>query len=57
MRLEKRRDGWWIVDESGGTDCGPYDTQAEARDDMRGMERFAKYAARPGYVTSDKRTH
>lgn len=47
MRIEKRQDGWWILDVpcqgadgQGWTSCGPYATKAEAADDKRGLERF-----------------
>ena len=56
MLLEKRADGWWIMDPRTLTpDCGPYATKAEAESDMRGMVRTVKHADEPGYVTSEVR--
>jgi len=47
MKLTKRDDGWWITDCPPGIDeMGPYDRTAagveEAREDIRGVERFIK---------------
>jgi hypothetical protein len=54
MRTIQRPDGWWITDlPDNEPDVGPYDTKAEAEDDRRGLERFFKYADRPGFVTCD----
>jgi hypothetical protein len=40
MNLKKRDDGWWIVNVPDTiTECGPYDTKAEAKDDMDGLQR------------------
>lgn len=38
MILEKRVDGWWIIHHD--PELGPYQTRAEAEDDMRGLVRF-----------------
>lgn len=44
MNLQRRTDGWWIVDTPQDVDeMGPYDTKADAQDDLRGVERFFKY--------------
>jgi hypothetical protein len=55
MKCVKRGNEWWIVhvpdmDEEG---AGPYDTKADATDDMRGLERFYKhlYGLNKGKVT------
>jgi len=39
MKLEKRPDGWWIINVPDCEDCGPYDTKAEAKEDMDGLQR------------------
>jgi hypothetical protein len=40
MQVTKKSDGWWIVNVPDTvTECGPYDTRAEAEDDRRGLER------------------
>lgn len=40
MELERRADGWWIVNVPDSvTECGPYDTKAEADEDRRGLRR------------------
>jgi len=46
MKLEHRRDGWWItgvpeysLDGSVHREYGPYGTKAEAEDDRRGVQR------------------
>jgi hypothetical protein len=51
VTLEKRKDGWWIVgvepycvDDNTFTDCGPYRTEQEAEDGLRGLERLEKMA-------------
>jgi len=55
MTLEQRNREWWITGVPDTvTECGPYDTRAEAADDMRGLARFFKYADRPGFVTCDR---
>lgn len=38
-KLERRDDGWWIVDRRS-ENHGPYKTRDEADDDRRGLERF-----------------
>lgn len=38
-RLDHRLDGWWITGLCC-QDMGPYRTQEEARDDLRGVQRF-----------------
>jgi hypothetical protein len=38
-RLEKRSDGWWIVEYLSDPDMGPYDTRGEAEEDLRGLRR------------------
>ena len=58
LALAKRTDGYWILDPTGEIldgPCGPYDRKAEAEADRRGLERYAKFGERPGYVTSDPR--
>jgi len=55
MRICKRNDGWWIVDIPDGEPCGPYDTQAEAMDDMRGLRRFFRYGDSPQFASIDRR--
>lgn len=43
MMLQKRSDGWWIINVPDSvTECGPYDTKAEADDDRRGLARTFK---------------
>lgn len=46
MKLDHRRDGWWItgvpsyyVDGEPCSEYGPYDTKAEADDARRGVQR------------------
>ncbi len=40
MKVKKLEDGWWIVDVPEDVlEMGPYDTKAEALDDMRGVQR------------------
>ena len=34
--------------------CGPYDTKAEAEEDMRSLARSLQHADTPGYFTTDK---
>jgi len=54
LKIVVRRDGWWIVtDDDPETDCGPYETKAEAEDSRVRIKRFLKYQDEPGYVTSD----
>ena len=54
MQLIKREDGWWIINvPSDVSECGPYDTKAEAADDMRGLKRFFKYENDPTDWTTD----
>ncbi len=37
----RRADGsWWVQGLPDAPDCGPYDTQKDANDDRRGLERF-----------------
>ena len=43
MKLQKRKDGWWIINiPDSVTEGGPYDTKAEAEEDMRGLARTFK---------------
>ena len=42
MKTVKKDDGWWITEMPEGDDCGPYDTKAEALDNLRGLRRFYK---------------
>jgi hypothetical protein len=42
MEIEKRDDGWWIVDPNN-EDCGPYDTKADATEDKQGLTRFYRH--------------
>jgi len=43
MKIEKREDGWWIVNTPEGVEeMGPYDTRAEAEEGLRGLKRFLK---------------
>ncbi len=43
MRLQKRPDGWWIVNVPDSvTESGPYDTRAEAEDVRGGLARTFK---------------
>ena len=40
MKVKRLEDGWWIVDVPEDVlEMGPYDTKAEALDDMRGVQR------------------
>jgi hypothetical protein len=54
MKPERREDGWWITEIPGCEDCGPYDTKADATDDMQGVKRFFKYCDEPGYLTNER---
>lgn len=54
MRVERRDDGWWIVDappyEVDGaifTSYGPYATRAEAREDKAGLSEFFRRCPPP----------
>lgn len=41
METVHRPDGWWIVNVPDTiTECGPYDTRADAEQDRRGMAAF-----------------
>jgi len=41
MHLELHDGKWWIVKVPDTvTECGPYDTKDEAREDLRGLKRF-----------------
>ncbi len=42
MRLERRADGWWIVNipDNSNPENGPYDRKAEAEDGRQGLTRF-----------------
>ena len=55
LLAEKRNDDWWItgLPELGYPECGPYDTKAEAMDDLRGLVRFFKYGHDREFWTSD----
>ena len=40
MKVKRLEDGWWIVDVPEDVlEMGPYDTKAEALDDMRRVQR------------------
>jgi len=40
MKVKRLEDGWWIVDVPEDVlEMGPYDTKAEALDDMKGVQR------------------
>lgn len=65
MRLVQRPDGWWITDlpndgveryhKMRPSECGPYDTKAEAEDDRRGLELYHRHKDEPGFITSEDR--
>ena len=55
MQLERREDGWWIVDVPDAEVSGPYETRAEAASDMRGLRRFFRYGDDPGFLSSERR--
>jgi hypothetical protein len=43
MKLEKRSDGWWIVEiPDTVTEAGPYDKKIEAEEDQQGLARAFK---------------
>lgn len=43
MKLEKRSDGWWVIETPAGVlEVGPSDTKAEAQEDLMGLKRFLK---------------
>ena len=55
MHCKKRGKEWWITDVPDVPEgCGPYDTKAEAEEDMRGLARSLQNADTPGYFTTDK---
>ena len=54
MRLIEDQDGWWIADVPGMHNFGPYDMRSEARDDLRGLERYFKYRDVPGFISQDE---
>lgn len=40
MKVKRLEDGWWIVDVPEDVlEMGPYETKAEALDDMKGVQR------------------
>jgi hypothetical protein len=44
MNIERRPDGWWIVDVPDTIDqCGPYATKADAEKDRVGLARFFRH--------------
>jgi hypothetical protein len=56
MTVEQIGGKWSIMgvpEIDGG--CGPYDTKAQATEDMRGMARFYRHHDEPGFMTVDKR--
>lgn len=55
MKVVRRNDGWWIVDVPESEDCGPYDTQREAVEDLRGLERTERYGHRRSFWTCERR--
>lgn len=38
-RVEKREDGWWIVNYKDDPEMGPYDTKKEALEDLEGLKQ------------------
>lgn len=44
LDVEKCKDGWWIVNHNP-YNMGPYDTKAEAMEDLRGVRNFYKHHA------------
>lgn len=50
LEIERRADGWWIVERNGTglPDMGPYRTRAEADDDRVGVAKFCR--RNPAYV-------
>ena len=60
MRVEKRSDGYWIVEIPESPDHGPYAhlrTQDGdgAEQDRVGLERFFRHESKPGFMTVDRR--
>ncbi len=56
MQTTRRPDGWWITkitEIPDCDDCGPYSTRAEAEEDQRGLERFAKWGHLRSYWTCE----
>lgn len=53
MQTIRRPDGWWITGQPDTPDCGPYTTRAEADDDRRGLERFARWGHKRAFVTCE----
>lgn len=49
-KLERRDDGWYIVDPRTD-DHGPYKTREEANDDRQGLERFWSNRHDPEWAT------
>ncbi len=45
-------DGFWIIGPDLEIECGPYDTEAEAEDDRKGMQNFLDHCDEPGYYMS-----
>lgn len=55
LKLEKRKDGWWITGLPDGYDeCGSYKTRAEADESRQGIQKFLDCQDKPGFVTSRK---
>jgi hypothetical protein len=54
VKVVKRKKEWWITGIEDCADCGPYDTKADAEDDMRGLKRFDKYCHLKSYWTCEK---
>ncbi len=56
MKAIQRGDEWWITDMPNDcSDCGPYETKADAEDDLSGLRRFYKHHDEPGFITSEEK--
>ncbi len=57
LEIQQRgKRAYWITGlPDGDPDCGSYETLQEAREDMRGLNRFYKYGHLRAFWTSDKR--
>ncbi len=55
MKVVKKDGSWWITGyDDDSEDFGPYDTKADAEDDMRGLKRFDKFCHLKSYWTCEK---
>lgn len=54
MKVTKRGKERWITGVPESEDCGPYDTQPEAVEDMEGLERTERWGHLHQYWTTEK---